>query len=183
MQTSALRVALAAVLLALAAPSPARAQWAAPPLAALRADAPPAPAARPAPALQEQERLPSPAVLALGGIAGGMFGTVLGAAAGYALETTLTGCRGSDFCGLGGIALGGAAGEVLGLPLGVHAMNGRRGRYGEGVVVTLLVGLAGIGLATQLPEAGPVMSVAIPAAQLATAVAVERASGARKPAR
>ncbi len=36
-------------------------------------------------------------------------------------------------------------------------------------------------LASQVPEGGPVMTVAIPAAQLVAAVAVERRSGAGKP--
>lgn len=174
----------AAALLSLGALSTAHGQRAAPPLSALRADAPvAAPAARRAPALQEVERPPSQAELVLGGVAAGALGTLLGATAGYALETSLSGCEGSDFCGVGGIVLGGAAGEVLALPLGVHQMNGRRGRYAEGVAATLLVGLAGIGLATQLEEAGPVMAVAIPAAQLLAAVAVERRSGAGKPPR
>jgi hypothetical protein len=184
MHRTALRAVAAAALLSLAALSPARAQRAAPPLAALRADPPAAaPAAPPVPALQEQGRPPSQATLALGGIAGGALGTLAGAAAGFALETSLTQCHGGEFCGVLGILVGGAAGEVLGIPLGTHVMNGRRGRYGEGVVVTLLVGLAGLGLATQMPEAGPVMGVAIPAAQLIAAVAVERRSGAGKPPR
>ncbi|MET0400254.1 MAG: hypothetical protein ABW277_25920 [Longimicrobiaceae bacterium] len=184
MHRIALRTAAAAALLSLAAPSPARAQRAAPPLVALRTDAPAAaPGAYRAPALQEQARPPSEVALALGGIAGGAVGTLVGAAAGFALETSLTQCQGDEFCGVGGILLGGAAGEVLGIPFGVHQVNRRRGRYGEGVVVTLLVGLAGIGLASQMQEAGPVMAVAVPAAQLVAAVAVERASGARKPPR
>lgn len=183
MRRIALRTVASAALLSLAAPSPARAQRAAPPLAALRADPPAAPAARLAPALQEQERPPSQAALALGGIAGGALGTLAGAAAGFALETSLTRCHGSDFCGVGGIVLGGAAGEVLGIPFGVHMMNGRRGRYAEGVAATLVVGLAGIGIASQMPEGGPVMGGAIPAAQLIAAVAVERRSGAGKPPR
>jgi hypothetical protein len=108
---------------------------------------------------------------------------VLGAAAGYALETSLAQCHGDEYCGVLGILVGGAAGEVLGIPLGTHVMNGRRGRYAEGVAATIVVGLAGLGLATQLPEPGPVMSVAIPAAQLIAAVAVERRSGAGKPRR
>ena len=180
MPRATLRPVLAAGLLALAAASPAGAQRAAPPLSALRADeAGPVPAPY-VPALQESGRYGSDATLALGGVAGGALGALGGAAAGFALETTLTGCEGDEFCGFGGILLGGAVGEMVMLPLGVHMANRSRGRYAPSLGMSFAVMLAGFTIASQAGEAAGVVVAAIPITQLVAAIAVERGTAARK---
>jgi hypothetical protein len=188
MPRTALRPFLAAALLALAAASPARAQRAAPPLSALRVDAPgrapvpyalaPAPYA---PALQESGRHVSDATLALGGIVGGGAGIIGGALLGYGLETGVAGCgRNDEWCGFIGTAFGAMIGEAVMLPLGVHLANRARGSYAPGLGMSLVVGLAGLTLAGATGGATPLMVPAIPIAQLLTSIAVERRTAARK---
>jgi hypothetical protein len=183
----ALRPFLAAALLALAAASPAGAQRAAPPLSALRVDAPgrapvpyalaPAPYA---PALQESGRYVSDATLALGGIVGGGAGLIGGGLLGYGLETGVAGCEGDEWCGFAGTVFGAMIGEAVMLPLGVHLANRSRGSYAPGLGMSLVVGLAGLTLAGATGGAAPLMVPAIPIAQLLTSIAVERRTAARK---
>ncbi len=175
-----LRPVLAAALLALAAVSPAGAQRIAPPLSALRADAP-APAPAPyAPVLQDGGRFVSDATLALGGVAGGAVGFFGGGLIGYTAETGLTGCAGDEWCGFGGILLGAAVGEVVMLPMGVHLANRSRGSYAPSLGTSVAVGLAGLAVASQAGEAAGVVVAAVPVAQLLAAIAVERGTAARK---
>lgn len=184
MPRAILRPFLAAALLALAAASPAGAQRAAPPLSALRADAPgaaPVPyALAPAAALQESGRYVSDATLALGGIVGGGAGIIGGGLLGYGLETGLAGCEGQEWCGFAGTVFGAMIGEVVMLPLGVHLANRSRGSYLPGLGMSLAVGLAGFTLAAVAGESVPLVVPVIPAAQLVAAVAVERGTAARK---
>ncbi|HEV2733337.1 MAG TPA: hypothetical protein VGV85_00815 [Longimicrobiaceae bacterium] len=186
MPRASLRPVLAAALLALAAVAPAGAQHAAPPLSALRVDAPgpapipylPAPAPY-APALQENRRHVSDATLSLGGIAGGALGFFGGGLLGYGVETGLAGCEG-EWCGFAGTIFGAAIGEVVMLPLGVHLANRSRGSYAPSLGMSLAVGLGGLVLASAAGASVPLVVPAIPAAQILAAIAVERRTAARK---
>ncbi|HEX8274337.1 MAG TPA: hypothetical protein VF615_16995 [Longimicrobiaceae bacterium] len=180
MPRATLRPLLAAALLAAAAASPAGAQHAAPPLAALRPDGP-GPLSSPyAPALQESGPYVPTGTLAFGGILGGAAGFAGGALLGYTLDTALADCKGEEWCGFRGVLLGGALGEALMLPLGVHLANRSRGRYAPGAAMSILVGLGGLTLAAAAGEGLPLVVPAIPVAQLLTAVRVERSTAARR---
>lgn len=175
MQPATLRSLLAAAaLLALAAASPARAQRAAPPLSALRSEAPGAAPAAYVPALQESRAPIDPVSLVFGGVTGGVLGLLGGGAAGYFLETTVFQCQSTEFCGLGGLVLGAAIGEVVMLPYGVHQANRSRGRYAPALATSVIIGVLGLAVASQSGEAAPAVLFSIPAAQLLAAVAVER---------
>lgn len=72
--------------------------------------------------------------------------------------------------------LGAATGITLGIPLGVSAANGRRGRTGGAMLASLGVFAAGIGIAASGmsdEQAGWVL-MAIPLAQVGASVAVIR---------
>lgn len=168
-----IRSALLAALLSLAALAPAGAQHAAPPLAALRLQAPPAAPAVYPPPQEASGRQASDAMLALGGIAGGGLGLFGGAALGYAIETGLTGCEGGDWCGILGAFGGGLVGELVMLPLGVHLANGRRGSYGWTAAASLLAAAAGGLASTGFGDADFMMFV-VPAAQIYAAVVVQK---------
>ena len=80
---------------------------------------------------------------------------------------------------LGGALVGGTAGEALLLPLGVHLANGSRGSYWTAALVS--AGLAAAGVVTMKaahwdPPTVPIVLVAVPVAQLATSIAIERAT-------
>lgn len=182
MLRATLRPVLAAALLALAAAAPAGAQRAAPPLSALRVDAPGAvPIVYvPAPALQEGGRHVSDATLSLGGVAGGALGFLGGGLLGYGVETELAGCEGDEWCGFVGTLFGALIGEMVMLPLGVHVANRSRGSYAPSLGMSLGVGVGGLLLAGVAGEAATLLVPAIPAAQILAAIAVERRTAARK---
>ena len=112
----------------------------------------------------------NPVLLALGGVLGGAAGGLAGGFGGAALEQG-GGCRGSDQCGLRGAILGGMAGIAVAAPLGVHIANGRRGSYGQSLILSTLVSTAigGLAWAVRSEEIAYLM----PAAHIATAVVVE----------
>jgi hypothetical protein len=78
----------------------------------------------------------------------------------------------------GGVAVA-TIGEGLLLPLGVHIANGSRGSYGKSALTSLGIAAAGL-LALQAlhydPPGAPIVLVAVPVAQLATSIAIERAT-------
>ena len=102
--------------------------------------------------------------LALGSLfsAGGIVG---GAYIGYGIETR-NGCNG-EWCGLGGLVLGGVAGLTFVTPIGVYLVgssNGQTGSLGatiSGSVVGTLLGLAALGV-SEGSEAGAVLLLAGP---------------------
>lgn len=124
---------------------------------------------------------------AIGGAAlGGLAGVAAGFAIGYPLiyqpDRAADLRRGCEDCGLGG-ALGTAAlmalTESVGIAVGAHLGDGRRGRLGAdiwtsvgGLVLGALVA-GGVGSAAGSTPAG-LMAVTIPIVQIAAAVAVER---------
>jgi hypothetical protein len=147
---------------------PARAQWARPEAApaASRAALPPA------------GEEPHRSTLVLAGLGTGVLGLLVGGYAGAAVA-----CGGSnpdEFCGLIGFVLGGAAGEALMLPLGVHLANGRRGNLAAGMAGSALIGLGGVLLALGSDTPWPLLVV--PVFQLPISIGAER-STARSRAR
>lgn len=122
---------------------------------------------------------PSPVgVMVLGGIGGGAIGLLAGGYLGAALETAR--CGGEPFCGLAGTIFGGIAGEVLMLPLGVHLANGSRGRYLPAALASAAVGVAGLLVVAAAENAsdraGMAVAIAVPVAQIATAISIERST-------
>jgi hypothetical protein len=90
---------------------------------------------------------------------GGLFavgGALGGAAVGYHLETA--GECGGEFCGLGGIVLGGVTGLAFVTPVGVYlagSHSGETGSFGATLGGSIVGTLAGIGAAAASQEEGP----------------------------
>jgi hypothetical protein len=112
--------------------------------------------------------------------AGGLIGGAVGALGGFYVGAILGSDDDDDdldFLGTG-VAVG-TIGEGLLLPLGVHIANGSRGSYRTSGLVSL--GLAAGGLlaleaAHYDPPAAPIILIAVPIAQLAASIAIERAT-------
>jgi hypothetical protein len=120
------------------------------------------------PTVQPEDRRP-PELLALGGVAGGGGGLVVGALVGTLLERpAYEDCMG--ICIGWGTVIGGLAGEALGLALGVHLANGRRGSLPLGMLTSagiLTVGAIG---GNNIPP----MLLIVPVTQIIATVTVER---------
>ena len=110
-----------------------------------------------------------PAGLALGGVLGGAAGLFGGAIVGARI--TEDDCEDCAFVGgVYGAVVGGSAG----LPLGVHATNGGRGRLLPSLLASLAIGGAGLGVAV-LADRSEVM-IGVPVAQLVTSILIERST-------
>lgn len=111
--------------------------------------------------------------------AGGLVGGAVGALGGFYVGAILGSDDDDDLDFLGtGVAVG-TIGEGLLLPLGVHIANGGRGSYMSSALASL--GLAAGGLlaleaAHYDPPAAPIILIAVPIAQLAASIAIERAT-------
>jgi hypothetical protein len=115
----------------------------------------------------------------LGGMAGGMLGAAAGFAAGAIGNA---GCKGDESC-LGPAIIGLAAGETLGVPVGVHVAEGRRGSLLLSTAGSFAVSAAGLGLVRYVGESGPsgnAVGVLVPMAQLALCTFIERHTGRRQ---
>ena len=113
-------------------------------------------------------------------VAGGLAGGAVGVVAGFYIGALLASDDDNDDLDFlsGGVA-GAAIGEGLLLPLGVHLANRPSGSYATSALFSL--GLAAAGLlaleAVHYDRPGaPIVLVAIPVAQIATSIAVERAT-------
>jgi len=112
--------------------------------------------------------------------AGGLIGGAAGALGGFYVGAILGSDDDDDdldFLGTG-VSVG-TIGEGLLLPLGVHVANGRRGSYMSSALASL--GLAAGGLlaleaAHYDPPAAPIILIAVPIAQLAASIVIERAT-------
>ena len=115
-------------------------------------------------------------------IAAGLLGGGLGLLGGGLLGTLAwSGCAGEE-CRLEGAAIGGLIGAAVGLPLGVHLADGRRGRFDLALLGAAGAGLAGItAVGLMSPDGAPTgIAVALTVAlQTGAAVAIERAPGGR----
>lgn len=111
-------------------------------------------------------------LLAGAGLLGGAAGMVGGAYLGSSAE----GC-GTPPCGAAGLT-GAALGEVLGMSLGVHLANGRRGAWAADLMAALASGVAGgMVLARILPATGTandLVLVSVPLIQIVATVITER---------
>ena len=129
---------------------------------------------RSAEAVQPERRRP-PELLALGGVLGGGAGLVVGALAGAWLEGPADpDCI--DFCIGWEPIVGALAGEALGLALGVHLTNGRRGSLPLGMLTSagiLTVGAIG---GNNIPP----MLLIVPVSQIIATVTVERRTERRR---
>jgi hypothetical protein len=122
-----------------------------------------------------------PALLAMGGVAGGAVGLVTGGFLGYALDSAIHGCGPhEEWCGFFGGLLGALAGEVAMIPYGVHLANDARGSYGKAFLASAAVLVGGFALGAMTDgQAGEFLVWAIPASQIAASVYVERRTAAR----
>jgi hypothetical protein len=115
-------------------------------------------------------------VLTAGGIAGGAVGFVGGFYVGALLAFD---DDGDDLDFLSGGVAGATIGEGLLLPLGVNLANGGRGAYTTSALASLGIAAAGL-FALQAvhydPPGAPIVLIAVPVAQLATSIAIERAT-------
>lgn len=113
---------------------------------------------------------------------GGILGGAIGFFGGAYLGAWIADRRGSGIDDLNvvrGMLVGATLGEGFLLPAGVHVANGARGSYGKSALVSLGLAVVGVGLmeATHWdPPAAPAIAVAVPIAQLATSIAIERAT-------
>jgi hypothetical protein len=111
--------------------------------------------------------------VALGGVAGGFVGLVGGMVVGRLVD----GAGDEDcieFCFGPRTVLGGLGGEALGMALGAHLANGRRGRLAASLLASAGLLTAGLFVASEKPS----LALVVPLGQLAGTVATERA-GAR----
>lgn len=104
-------------------------------------------------------------------IFGGLVFGGLGALGGWLAGRTITGSPG------GGL-IGAAVVEIVALPYGVHWGNGRRGDFPLAFLASYGLGLAGaaVTMASWTDSAVLVVSLAVPAAQLAASIAIERST-------
>jgi hypothetical protein len=126
----------------------------------------------------QQERTASVPAMAAGGLVGGALGLVVFGYMG-ALIADNQADSGEDLAALGGFVVGGTIGEALMVPLGVHLVNRRRGNYGTAALVSLGIAAGGVALALATEDQAPlpgVILVAIPIAQIASSIAIERST-------
>jgi hypothetical protein len=112
-------------------------------------------------------------------IAAGMgLGAVGVLAGGLAASLFASGCTG-DYCRLEAVVLGAGAAGTVGMAVGVHLGNRRRGNLALDVMVATAIWVPGVAVAVSgAGEGGTLLLfVAMPVAQLAATVAVERAVG------
>jgi hypothetical protein len=79
-----------------------------------------------------------------------------------------------EWDGIYGFLIGAPIGESLLLPVGVHLANGRRGNLPLSMLASIGITAAGIALAASAEDAK--ILVAIPIAQLAACIAIERST-------
>lgn len=154
----------------------------------------------PPPPAGESLQLSMPAASRGPGAGSTVLGATLGAAAGTLAGGLIGGAITGNDCDPGnpdaclgeaipGLLVGAGIGYAVGAPVGAHLGNGRRGRLGRSLLVSsALFGVQAVTLALVGEEAStrlersaiPLVFLAIPAAQLVSAVVIERrTAGAR----
>jgi len=121
--------------------------------------------------IQSWDRYPRhPVALAMGGLAGGAVGFISGALIGAVVASD----DGYEAAGLG--LVGGTLGAIVGIPVGTHLTNGRRGRLGPGLAASLVTMLAGAAAAAIVDDEGveTAILISIPVAMTIASVAAER---------
>lgn len=110
----------------------------------------------------------------LGGAVGFFGGAYLGAWIADSRDDGL-----DDLDAIHGALIGATLGESTLLPVGVHLANGRRGNLWLSTLASVGLAVGGVGLMEAAhwdAPAVPVIAVAVPLAQLATTIAIERAT-------
>lgn len=106
------------------------------------------------------------------GILGGVAGFVTGAFIGAGLDECFDGSEETILCNLDtAFYVGSAAGAAM-MAVGVHVGNGRHGRFFKDLIVSVLIGGAGMGLAFAADS--PAILISVPIAQLIGTIAMER---------
>ncbi len=103
----------------------------------------------------------------------GVTGMAVGFAAGAVVGVGVAGCSdtGEGYCSLGAGAFGGLAGATIGIPLAVHLVNHRRGSLSQEVAFSSGLFLAGLAFTAATDEA--VVLLMIPLAQIAGSIWME----------
>jgi hypothetical protein len=104
-------------------------------------------------------------------IGGGLLAGAAGGFAGMYSGAALTEDECED-CAIIGAVYGLVGGVSSGIPLGVHAINGGRGKLLPSLLASLAIGGAGLGIAIAADE--PAVMLGVPVLQLASAIAIER---------
>ena len=107
-------------------------------------------------------------------IVGGVLGGALAGGVAYVLFGGLGDCR--DLCGLG-LAYAVGVGTFVGLPLGVHLGNRRRGNFLVDLFLSTAAGAAAYALLKDRDDSAAILMV--PVLQLAVTVSAERLMGRR----
>jgi hypothetical protein len=121
-------------------------------------------------------------------VTGGLLGGVVGVAAGGLLgafiganscldEGNPDSCRAME-----GLAIGGVSGGSAGIPIGVHLLNGRAGYLAPSLLASAAIAVAG-GITFARADNNAVLVgavVAVPVLQIASSVAIERATARRR---
>jgi hypothetical protein len=108
-------------------------------------------------------------------VLGGAAGFFAGAMVGGSVENRFFPCH-CDDPGLMGVLWGAAIGESVGLAVGAHVGNGRRGNLGEDLVASLGMGAVGIAVAFGVGEAGLLF---VPVVQVVAVATTELTAGRR----
>ena len=109
-------------------------------------------------------------------VAGGLLG---GALLGDKLETATSGTCYEE-CGLGGFLLGAVVGPALLAPVLSHAMGGRQGNLGAGILATALVTVGMGAVSFEMGGSLAAVFVTVPLSQAVTAILVEERTGRRR---
>jgi hypothetical protein len=129
----------------------------------------------PAPRLQPLVQQTAPVGnMMFGGLVGGAIGFFAFGFAGALIADSQADEGGDGFEALGGFVIGAVIGESLMLPLGVHVANKRRGDYALELLASAAIAGAGVGLTAAMEDMGIVFLPAIPIAQMAASIAIER---------
>ena len=113
-----------------------------------------------------------------GGLVGGAIGFFAFGFAGALIADSQASDDSEGFEALGGFVIGAIIGESVLLPLGVHIADKRRGDFATELLVSAGIAAVGIGLTGAMEDLAVVFLPAVPIAQLAATIAIER-----KPAR
>ena len=111
----------------------------------------------------------SPALLVVGGLAGGAVGVFGGGLIGA--KVTENDC---EDCAVEGAAYGAVVGGSALLPLGVHIANQRRGNLGLSLLSSLAIGGLGLAIALETNEAA--VLIPVPVLQIVSSILIERAT-------
>lgn len=117
--------------------------------------------------------------LIVGGLLSGAAGMFMGGYAGASLMCDRP--NRDEWCGLIGFVWGGAVGESLMLPLGVHLTNGRRGNLALSTAASAGIAALGILAVYATGDARPLLVV--PLVQLAATITIEHATARPEPPR